>query len=106
MRLHIGESAAEQPLGAVYRKPLGNIDILAAAVIAPPRISLGILVGQQRALCLEHRSRHDVFTSDQLDLRLLPLVLAADGGTHFRIRIDQGIAEKAGGMLGHDRRDW
>ena len=46
MRLHIGELAAEQQLGALNRQVLGNVDMDAAAVIAPPRIAFGIFVGQ------------------------------------------------------------
>ena len=35
MRLHIGEAAAEQLCHPLDRQPLGDIDELAAAVIAP-----------------------------------------------------------------------
>ena len=38
--------AAEQLLGAVDRQLLGDVDEFAAAVVAPARIALGVLVGQ------------------------------------------------------------
>ena len=56
MRLDVGEAAAEQLLGALDRQRLGDVDELAAAVVAPARIALGIFVGQHRALRLEHRA--------------------------------------------------
>ena len=102
MRLHIGKAAAEQPLGAVDREPLGGIDKLTAAVIAPPRIAFGIFVGQHRALRFEDRARDDIFARDQLDLGLLTLQFARDRRGHFRVGVRQGIVKKAGFAL--DRR--
>jgi hypothetical protein len=46
MRLHIGKAAAEELLGAVDGQLLGDIDELAAAVIAPAGIALGVFVGE------------------------------------------------------------
>ncbi len=77
MGLHIGEIAGEELLGALDGQRLGDIDELAAAVVAPARIALGIFVGQHRALGLEHRARDDVLRGDQLDLVLLPMQLLA-----------------------------
>ena len=54
MRLHVGEGAVEQALGAVDGELLDDVDILAAAVIAPARIAFGIFVGEQRTGGLEH----------------------------------------------------
>ena len=62
---------AEQLLGALDRQRLGDVDELAAAVVALARIALGVLVGHHRALRLEHRPRDDVLGGDQLDLVLL-----------------------------------
>jgi hypothetical protein len=46
MRLDIGKRAAEQPLGPVDRELLGDIDVYAAAIVAPALLALGILIGQ------------------------------------------------------------
>ena len=100
MRLHIGEAAVEQALGAVDRQPLGDVDKLAAAVIAAPGIALGIFVGQHRALCFEHRARDDVLAGDQLDLRLLALQFVGNRGGQFRVRIGKRIIKKARFALG------
>ena len=85
MRLHVCEFAAEQSGDAVDRELLGDVDELAAAVIAPAGITFGIFVGQHRALRLEHGAADDIFRRDQLDLVALAAELAADRIRNFRI---------------------
>ena len=46
VRLDVGEGAAEQLFGPLTGQVLGDVDIFAAAIVAPPRIALGIFVGQ------------------------------------------------------------
>jgi len=82
---NVGEAAGEQLAGAIDGQLLGLVDLLAAAVIAPARIALGILVGQDRPGGLEHGARHDVLRGDQLDLLTLALQLA------LQHRVDRGI---------------
>ena len=94
MRLHIGELAAEQFGDAIDRKLLGDIDELAAAVIALARIAFGIFVGQHRALRLEHGAADDVFRRDQFDLVALAAELVADHLRDFRIAFRERCREK------------
>ena len=68
MRLHVCELASEKPRNPFNRKAFDNVDVLAAAVIAPARIALGILVGQDRTLRFQHRLADDVFGRDQFDV--------------------------------------
>ena len=75
VRLDVGVLGAEQLLGAVDRQLLGDVDVLAAAVVALARIALGVLVGQHRALALEHRDRDEVLRGDHLERALLALEL-------------------------------
>ena len=77
VRLHVGEAAVEQLLGAVDRELLGDVDVVAAAVVAPAGIALGVFVGQHRALRLQHRGGDDVLAGDQLDAVLLAGQLGA-----------------------------
>ncbi len=104
VRLHVGELAAEQPLGAVDRELLGDVDVLAAAVVALARIAFGVLVGQHAAGRLEHRLGDDVLRSDQLDLVLLAPELLADRigdlGIFFgdRIRKEASLGGRAPGL--------
>ena len=80
----LAKLAAEQLLGPLDRQRLGDVDELAAAVVALARIALGVLVGHDRALRLEHGARDDVLRGDQLDLVLLPAELV--GGWRRRSR--------------------
>ena len=94
MGLHVGEAAAEQRNRALDREPLGDIDILAAAVVAPAGVALGVFVGEHRALGLQHSAAHDVLGRDQLDGRLQALNLAGYRRVHRRIGIPQRAGEE------------
>ena len=94
MRLHVGEGAAEQLGHALDRQLLDHVDELAAAVVALARQPFGILVGQHRALRLEHRAADDVLRRDQLDLVALAAQFAADGVGNFRIAFAERGGEK------------
>ena len=84
MRLHVRELAAEQFRDALDRQPLGNVHVLAAAVVAFARQALGIFVGEDRALRFQHRARDDVLGGDQLDL--VALAARALSRSHRRSR--------------------
>ena len=106
MRLDIGEAAAEQLRRPLDRQRLGHVDILAAAIVAAAGIALGVLVGQDRALGLEHRAGDDVLRGDQLDPVLLPAELLADRGGQFRVGLGEGggeetLGDAVGGGLVH-----
>ncbi|MNC90572.1 hypothetical protein D3C83_66850 [compost metagenome] len=85
MRLHVGPRRAEEPLRPLDGERLGDVDVLAAAVVAPPGIAFGVLVGELAALRDQHRAAHVVLRGDQLDMLLLALVFAADGIPHFGV---------------------
>ena len=78
VRLHVGVLGAEQRARARAREFLGVVDDEVAAVVALAGIALGVLVGEHRALRLEHRRRREVLRRDQLDRRVLALELAPD----------------------------
>jgi hypothetical protein len=96
MGLHIGEIAGEELLGTLDGQRLGDIDELAAAVVAPARIALGIFVGQHRTLGLEDGAGDDVLRGDQLDLVLLPMQLLPDGPEDLRIALGEMGGEETG----------
>ncbi len=75
VRLHVGVVGAEQLLRALDRQTLGDVDELAAAVVALAGITLGVLVRQHRALGLEHPRARVVLGGDQLDVVFLALAL-------------------------------
>jgi hypothetical protein len=57
MWLDVGELRSEQRLDPIDRDLLDDVDVLAAAVVAPTRIALGVLVRQHGTLRLHHRQR-------------------------------------------------
>ena len=92
VRLDVGEAAVEQLAGAIDGELLGLVDLLAAAVVAPAGIALGIFVGQHRARGLEHGARDDVLRGDQLDLLALAVQLALDAPHRSPDRPRRGCA--------------
>src|SRR5438552_2654750 len=70
---------------SIARQLLDLIDELAAAVVAPAGQPLGVLVGEHRALRLEHRLADDVLRGDELEVVPLPLRFPADGREDLRI---------------------
>ncbi len=82
--LHVGVFGGEDLFGAIAGEVLNHIGVLAAAVIAPAWVALGVFVGKNGAGSLKHRFRDEVFAGDHLQ----PLVLA------------EGFLVKSGGNFG------
>ena len=72
VRLQVGVLGAEQLLGALDADLLGDVDDLAAAVVALAGVALGVLVGQRRAERGEHRRAGEVLAGDQLQAAAQP----------------------------------
>ena len=79
MGLHVHVLGAEELLRALDGQRLHRVGELAAAVVAPVGIALGVLVREDRTLRLEHRLAHVVLGGDQDDLLQFALLLALDG---------------------------
>ena len=99
IRLHIREFAVEEPGDALNREAFGDVDELAAAIIAPAGIALGIFVGQNRALRFEHGFRDDIFRCDQLDFMSLAAEFQLDRLGDFGIGIGETCREKRNSAL-------
>ena len=80
---------AEQLLGPIDRQLLGDVDLLAAAVIAASGIALGVLVGEHRAGRVEHRLGDEVLRGDHLQRALLALELAPEHLGDLRVDLGQ-----------------
>ena len=78
MGLDVCVLGSEQRLGAVDRELLGDVDLLAAAVVTAAGVALGVLVGQHRAGRVEHRLRDEVLRGDHLQRVLLAGELAVE----------------------------
>ena len=81
--------------GALDGEGLGDVDELAAAVVAPAGIALGVLVGQHRALRVQDRAADDVLRGDQLDLVALAAELVRDGAEDRRVAGGEVFGEEA-----------
>ena len=90
MRLHVGVLGAEELLGAIARQVLDHIGELASAVVALAGITLGVLVGEDRARGFQHRLAHEILRGDQLQAFVLAALFVFDGlrdlGINFRQR--------------------
>src|SRR3989304_344413 len=83
-----GRGAGEGARGPPRAQPLGDVHVLATAVVAPAGQTLGVLVREPGALRFHDRGKDVVLAGDQLDLAVLADAL----GDHRRpqIRIDLG----------------
>src|SRR5580704_2903735 len=101
VRLHVGERAVEQLAGAVDGELFGLVDFLAAAVVAPAGIALGVFVGEHRARRFQHRARDDVLRGDKLDLLALAVQLALEHRIDRRIRLGEPLGEHGQREIAH-----
>ncbi len=74
---------------ALDGEPLGDVDELAAAVIALAGQTFGIFVGQHRALRFEHGAADDIFRGDQFDLVALAAEFEPDRFGDFGIGLGE-----------------
>jgi hypothetical protein len=97
VRLHVCKSASEKLCNPLDGKVFGNVDELAAAVVAPPGQAFRIFVGEHRAL----RLQHDVFRRGELDLVALAAKLEADRlGDSARVAVNMFREDKEDGATG------
>ena len=85
VRLHVRVFGAVEPLNALDREALGDVHVLAAAVVAFARIALGVLVGERGPECLQHRGGAVVLGGDQLQVLFLARALGLDRPPELRI---------------------
>ena len=96
VRLHVDVLGAEQLLGASDGQRLGDVDVLAAPVVAAAGVALGVLVGEHAALALEHRLGDEVLRGDHLQRALLALELVAQDGGDLGVDLGERALEVIG----------
>ena len=89
VRLHVCKFCAEELLGARNRQRLQLVDIVAAAVITPARVALGVFIGEHRAHRRDDGRGGDVFRCDEFDILLLTGKFAADQRGNLGVRLLQ-----------------
>jgi hypothetical protein len=102
--LYIGVAAAEQVAGAIARDGLDLVGEFLAAVIAPPGIAFGILVGQHRTQRRQHFGIGVVLRRDHLDAVDLAALFAGNGGVDGGIEGVQRAAVRIHGRLRLQKR--
>jgi hypothetical protein len=90
MRLHVCIVGAEQLPRAADSQALGNIDKLAATVVALAGIAFGVFVGQDRTLSLQDPRTGVVLRGDQLDVFFLAAGFVDQGIEHIRVEFLDG----------------
>ena len=108
MGLDIGMLGPEEFLGPIAGQILDHVDMLAAAVIPPARIALGIFVRQHAADRLHDGRAGVVFAGDHLQAVLLAIDFFVDRGPnlgvlrfheiHGRHTISRWVERKTAGM--------
>ena len=83
--LDVGVLGAEELLGPIAGQVLDHVDVLAAAVVAPAGIALGVFVGQHAADGLHDGRAGVVFAGDHFQAVLLALDFGAHGGPDFGV---------------------
>ena len=78
MGLDVGVLGPEQGFDPVPGQVLHLVDDLVPAVVAPARISLGVLVGEHRPRRRQHGRRREVLRRDELQGRRLAVDLGAE----------------------------
>ena len=90
MWLHVGKLRAEYLFGAIARQILNNVGVLAATVVAAPRIAFRIFVGEDRTSGLEHRFGDEVFAGNHLQAFVLAEGFVVNGGGYLGVGLGQG----------------
>ena len=81
--------AREERQRALLGERLGDVHVLAAAVVALARQALGVLVREPRALGLHHRGERVVLAGDELDLVALPVALLEHRGPELGVDVGE-----------------
>ena len=89
VRLHVGVFGAEQLLGSRDCERLGDVNELAAAVVAATRVAFGVLVRHHRSGGFENRPAHEVLRGDELEPVGLTMGFVLDGGGNLGIGLGE-----------------
>ena len=101
MGLDVRVLGAEERFRAVDRKLLADVDLLAAAVVAPAGVALRVLVGEHGSGGVQHRLRHEVLGGDHLERSLLARELAVEHLRDLGINLGERRGLEVVGKFGH-----
>jgi hypothetical protein len=104
VRLQVGVVSGEELLGPGDAEFLGAVHDLAAAVVAPARVALGVLVGQRAAQRGQHGGAGEVLAGDQLQAAAETVQLVEDDAGDLGVERGQGVEVRAPVGGAHLRR--
>ncbi len=85
MRLYVDILASKQLFGTFSRQFLHHINAFTAAIVSLTRIAFSIFVRQRTAHSCHDSLTYPVLGCDQLDMRILPLLLRLNSLRYLRI---------------------
>uniref|UniRef100_E6PYW2 Uncharacterized protein n=1 Tax=mine drainage metagenome TaxID=410659 RepID=E6PYW2_9ZZZZ len=99
--LNVGVLGAEELFGAVAGEIFDDVGELAAAVVAPARIALGVLVGEDAASGFKDGFGDKVFAGDHLEAFALAEEFVVESGGDVGVSLGEREGERTLGALGH-----
>ena len=103
VRLHVRVFRAEERFRAGDGQAFRDVDEFAAAVVAPARVALGVLVRHHRARGFEDRATDEVLGRDELETRVLSMSFVPDRVGDVRIGLRERAPGGRRGLCGHGR---
>ena len=88
--MHVNVLGAEDLLGPLPRQVLHHVGELAPAVVAPPRVALGVFVGEDRAGRFQNRLGDKIFAGNHLQPFVLAEGFLGKGCGNFRVGLGKG----------------
>src|SRR5699024_8618174 len=79
---------------------LGDVDLLAAAVVTLARVALGVLVGEHRPLGLQDSAGDEVLAGDHLQRVPLAGELTVEDGGDLRVELGERLVGDGAGLGG------
>jgi hypothetical protein len=103
VRLDVGVVGGEEFAGALDGEPLGDVHVMAPAVVAAAGVPFGVLVREHRTLGGEDVRAGVVLRRDELEHLFLPSSLALEGGGEFGVERREGRGAVVTGTGGGQR---
>jgi hypothetical protein len=96
VRLDVGVLGAEEGLDAVDGQLLGDVDLLAAAVVAAARVTLGVLVGEDGPLCFHDGAGGEVLGGNHFQGAALAAEFLVQDCCDFGVKLGKRLIADGG----------
>ena len=96
--LDVGVVRREELLRTLHGQRLRDVDELAPAVVAAPRVALRVLVGEYRPLSLQYPRARVVLRRDELEVQLLTVCLGSHRGRELVVESRDPLVRIEGRM--------